>query len=353
MLKSLVPKLLCPVCRSGAPLTTHVFTEGDRDRVRDGALVCGACRAWYPVEDGLLELVVPPLLDLQDLERFQSRFRRQLDDLHLAMPGSNSSAAGDTDMQLKQRHHFDWYAENEDQDYCAYQRTPFWLAADAEAYARWLPRVAATDWILDVGCADGRSAFPFVKRCTVVGFDISKKMIRKAIERARAEGVEGSTTFLVADANGLPFCDRSFDFTLCYGVLHHLPDPKRGLKEILRVLKDGGAHFGSENNESVFRAIFDLMMKVIPLWVEEAGAEPLISRKMIWDWTDGEPVRIKWRTSVFLPPHLFNLLGDRMARLALSATDRMGQILPALKGQGGLIVFEIAKDAREGAATRN
>ena len=150
-------------------------------------------------------------------------------------------------------------------------------------------------------------------------------------------------TFLVVDANTLPFGDQTFDLALTYGALHHLVNPNSVCREIQRILRDEGIHLGSENNKSVFRGIFDVLMKVSPLWFEAAGTEPLISASMISEWIRGLPVQTRFRTSVFMPPHLLNLLPRRLARLILDITDRIFGLLPILGEQGGLIVFELRK----------
>jgi hypothetical protein len=93
----------------------------------------------------------------------------------------------------------------------------------------------------------------------------------------------------------------------------------------------------------MFRGIFDLLMKLKPLWTEEAGEEPLISKSMIQEWNKGIPVQITCSTNVFFPPHLFNLVGERIARPLLAATDRLFSSIPGLGRQGGLVVFEIQK----------
>ncbi len=43
-----------------------------------------------------------------------------------------------------------------------------------------------------------------------------------------------------ADICDLPFKDESFDFILCNHVLEHIPDDKKAMKEIFRILKKGG-----------------------------------------------------------------------------------------------------------------
>jgi ubiquinone/menaquinone biosynthesis C-methylase UbiE len=178
---------------------------------------------------------------------------------------------------------------------------------------------------------------------TIVGCDISKKLIAQAIAHARRNGTRARTTFLVADADTLPFRDETFDIVLTYGALHHLPDPARTCRDIQRIVRPGGVHLGSENNKTALRPLFDLLMKVKQLWVEEAGEQPLISESMIRQWTAGSQPIVHCRTSVFVPPHLVNLLGERIGGALLGATDAMGGVLPFVRRNGGLLVFEIER----------
>ena len=46
--------------------------------------------------------------------------------------------------------------------------------------------------------------------------------------------------FEVADATCLPYENNSFDVVIIANALHVMPEPQKALKEIDRVLKDGG-----------------------------------------------------------------------------------------------------------------
>ena len=55
----------------------------------------------------------------------------------------------------------------------------------------------------------GRGAWPFTTTgATIVGCDISRKLVAQAIELSRTRGVHASTSFLVADTDHLPFRDE-------------------------------------------------------------------------------------------------------------------------------------------------
>lgn len=92
--------------------------------------------------------------------------------------------------------------------------------------------------VLDYGCGHGMAAIVLARRGAVVaGFDLSPGYVCEARERAHANGVAG--TFVVADAEELPFPDRSFDAVWGNAVLHHL-DLARAGAELRRVLRPGG-----------------------------------------------------------------------------------------------------------------
>jgi SAM-dependent methyltransferase/uncharacterized protein YbaR (Trm112 family) len=346
MLPEIVEKLLCPVCRVDATLQLIRFTDGEAGHVREGVLGCSECEAWYRIEDEILEFVAPSLADHVARQRFRERHASTLVARGLE---ARDPAISDADIsaQLKQRQHFDWFADNPCQDYTAYQQTPFWVAADRSVYKAWLAEVTPGGWILDVGCADGRSAFPFAEvNVNVVGFDVSSKMVAKATHRAKEMGLHGRTTFLTADGSAtFPFRESSLDHVVIYGVLHHLPDPGGAYREAIRVLKPGGVYFGSENNRSAFRGLFELMMKIKRLWVEEAGPQPLISVRDLQAWNKTQPAVLTYRSSVFLPPHFYNIVGHRLAGPCLDLTDRLSRFVPWYGRQGGLIIFEARKES--------
>jgi SAM-dependent methyltransferase len=69
----------------------------------------------------------------------------------------------------------------------------------------------------------------------VVSADISLGASRRARERARRFDLD--LTPVVADAESLPFADRSFDLVYVHDGLHHLEHPEAGLAEMARVAR--------------------------------------------------------------------------------------------------------------------
>ncbi|MEB1810026.1 MAG: class I SAM-dependent methyltransferase [Bacillaceae bacterium] len=95
--------------------------------------------------------------------------------------------------------------------------------------------------VLDVGCGTGRLLFRGVDEADhVVGIDLSEGMIQAANELYEENGKKDKATFQVGDAYSLPFGDHEFDLAISTCVLFLLPEPAKGMKEMIRVVKEGG-----------------------------------------------------------------------------------------------------------------
>lgn len=89
---------------------------------------------------------------------------------------------------------------------------------------------------LDVGCGAGALAYalaPLVGE--VVGVDASEDLVDVAREHAPP-----GCTFVVGDAEALPFPYGDFDLVGCLRVLHHVRRPELVVAEIARVTRPGG-----------------------------------------------------------------------------------------------------------------
>jgi ubiquinone/menaquinone biosynthesis C-methylase UbiE len=95
---------------------------------------------------------------------------------------------------------------------------------------------------LDLGCGNGRytfalKSFGFKK---VVGIDISPKNIEMAKYNAKKLSIK-NVFFKVGDVLKLNYKKNNFDFVMSYGVFHRTKSIERGLSEMVRVTKKGGA----------------------------------------------------------------------------------------------------------------
>ncbi len=107
--------------------------------------------------------------------------------------------------------------------------------------------------ILDVGCGNCRNLLPF-KKFDCYGVDFSENMIKEAKKFVSKKNMK--VNLKIGDVTKLPFKDESFDYILCFSMLHHLKDPEKGVKEIYRVLKVGGKAYISIWNKIQLKFLF-------------------------------------------------------------------------------------------------
>lgn len=89
--------------------------------------------------------------------------------------------------------------------------------------------------VLDVACGTGDMVVELQKHgCIVTGIDLSDEML--AVARQKAP----TATYMIADAEQLPFDDETFDAVTCAFGVRNFVHLEQGLNEMLRVLKPGG-----------------------------------------------------------------------------------------------------------------
>lgn len=73
---------------------------------------------------------------------------------------------------------------------------------------------------------------------------------------------EAWTRFAVCDAASLPYRSRSFDAVTANHMLYHVPDRRRALREMRRVLRPGGYLLATTNGEGHMREVFAVQAAV-------------------------------------------------------------------------------------------
>ena len=112
--------------------------------------------------------------------------------------------------------------------------------------------------VVDIGCGSGRWSQYMQNRVgTLDAVDPSDAIHRAASLHKSFTNIRWSS----AQAEDLPFADGTFDLALCIGVLHHIEQPERALREAFRVLRPGGlfhvyVYYALEQRGPVFRALF-------------------------------------------------------------------------------------------------
>ena len=119
--------------------------------------------------------------------------------------------------------------------------------------------------ILELGPGPGYfsgSLAAAVPRGTLVLVDVQLAMLELATQRL---GPTANTTFANADALDLPFTDGCFDAVVVVLVLGEVPDRRRCIGEVARVLKPGGtALFAETRRDGDFIRLPDLLDLVRP-----------------------------------------------------------------------------------------
>jgi SAM-dependent methyltransferase len=124
-------------------------------------------------------------------------------------------------------------------DGAAYERhMGTWSRLAGEIFLDWLAPDPGLRWV-DIGCGNGAFSELIVERCApaeVQGVDPSEGQLAFARTRPAAR----LARFQQGDAMALPFADSSFDAAVMALVIFFVPDPAKGLSEMVRVVRPGG-----------------------------------------------------------------------------------------------------------------
>jgi SAM-dependent methyltransferase len=102
-------------------------------------------------------------------------------------------------------------------------------------------RLAPPDSVLDVGCGGGwlsRRLAKLVPDGRVIGMDISDEMIQRA---RRASADFPNLMFVTGEVAEIPWQSNLFSHTISVESSYYWPNPAAGLKDIFRVLHEGGS----------------------------------------------------------------------------------------------------------------
>jgi ubiquinone biosynthesis O-methyltransferase len=94
--------------------------------------------------------------------------------------------------------------------------------------------------ILDGGCGNARDLIQLAPHgCKCVGIDFSPNMVEEAKKELATRNIQ-RVELEVGDLTNLRFCDKTFDKVFASEVLEHVPDYRKAVSEMARVLKPGG-----------------------------------------------------------------------------------------------------------------
>ena len=94
--------------------------------------------------------------------------------------------------------------------------------------------------VLEVGVGTGLALPLYARTKRVTGIDLSADMLAHARARVRAEHLTHVEALLEQDAEATTFADSSFDVAASMFVASVVPNPRRLLAELRRVVRPGG-----------------------------------------------------------------------------------------------------------------
>jgi demethylmenaquinone methyltransferase/2-methoxy-6-polyprenyl-1,4-benzoquinol methylase len=178
-----------------------------------------------------------------------------------------------------------------------------WRRAAARA-----TRLAAGEVAADVACGTGalaRELEALAPGATVVGFDFSQQMLRRARSTGGARSAPPDPhrphlRLAAGDALQLPLADASVDVvTIAFG-LRNLPEPGQGLLEFRRVLRPGGRLVVCEFSTPVVPVFRDVyrryLTRLMPVAARRLTSDPEAYQylaRSIGAWPD-QPGLARW-----------------------------------------------------------
>jgi ubiquinone/menaquinone biosynthesis C-methylase UbiE len=114
-----------------------------------------------------------------------------------------------------------------------------WSRPVGDVFLDWLAPAKGLAWA-DIGCGNGAFTELLVERCAptgVVGVDPSPEQL----SYARGRHTAGLAQFHQGDAMALPIADDSVDAATMALVIFFVPEPTRGVAEMMRVVRPGGS----------------------------------------------------------------------------------------------------------------
>lgn len=175
-----------------------------------------------------------------------------------------------TDRTDKLRAYWDKHAASYDRQMGFFDR---WFSGDTRG---WICR-RATGQVLEVAVGTGLNLPHYPPGSTLTGIDFSPAMLDVARRRAADLGLDANLR--IGDAHALPFGDAEFDTVVCTFSLCAIPDDRRAVAEMIRVLRPGGLLLLADHVRATFwpvRALQGLVELVsVPVGGEHFRRRPL------------------------------------------------------------------------------
>ena len=119
-------------------------------------------------------------------------------------------------------------------------------AVNAKFAADFLSAYRGIGLALDVGTGTAQIPIEICRQhpgITLVAVDLSEEMLRLGQRNVDRAGFAKRIRLEQVNARGLPFPDRHFPAVISNSIIHHIPEPRDGFAEMVRVCEFGGTLF--------------------------------------------------------------------------------------------------------------
>jgi len=137
-------------------------------------------------------------------------------------------------------------------------------SVNKQGFGNWITdqyEIEAGMRVLELGCGTGSmwvGKGDLVKKCgKLILSDFSEGMLEQTRETLKdIKGIEYQTI----DIQNIPYGDHTFDIVIANMMLYHVPDLQKGLREVRRVLKEGGRFYCATFGENgIMEYIYGLL----------------------------------------------------------------------------------------------
>ena len=114
--------------------------------------------------------------------------------------------------------------------------------------------------VLDLGCGSGRWTKYIANKVKLVEAVDPSSAIYSTV---KLNEEEKNVRVTQASVSNIPFNDNTFNFVVCLGVLHHIPDTQQALIDVVKKLKTGGSillylYYSLDNRGGLYKFVFNI-----------------------------------------------------------------------------------------------
>jgi SAM-dependent methyltransferase len=338
MKAQLYERLRCPACvgELGGLTITETGTRPFRsageigEGVREGVLLCAACRTWYPIEN-----FVPVMLAFKTAfhDRFATMHRHAIEALEGYSPPGGKPRPGE--LSVQETFTDEWQAVQGDELSFAYTEEDL-QNLHREVWLKWLAEASSVRSVLNVGVGLGKETTALSRvmpDAEIFAVDLNFALLQSG----SAFEAQPRVHCAVASLFALPFAPESFDLVYSQGVIHHTYSTKDAFRAIASRVRHAGhlfvwiyglddhyileGHLGFERTRHAIETVARPVVSRLPraprdafFKTTSAVLQPFLRRKVkhgaVWKRRNTEHAMRDWLSPRFAHRHSYNEVLD-------------------------------------------